>query len=85
MPGIMLIMPAGMPALCANSANAKADKGVCSAGFSTQAQPTAMPGATLRVIIALGKFQGVMAAKTPTGWRNVKNFLSPKGLSSTSP
>lgn len=30
-------------------------------------QPTARAGATLRVIMLMGKFQGVMAATTPTG------------------
>ena len=84
-PGMIFMIPAGMPARCANSARARADNGVCSAGFRTQAQPTAMPGATLRVIIAFGKFHGVTAPNTPTGWRKVKNFLSAKGLSNTSP
>jgi hypothetical protein len=32
-------------------------------------QPTANAGPALRVIIALGKFHGVMAPHTPTGWR----------------
>ena len=33
----------------------------------TTVQPTASAGATLRVIMAAGKFHGVMAATTPTG------------------
>ena len=33
----------------------------------TTGQPAASAGATLRVIIAMGKFQGVIAAQTPTG------------------
>ena len=33
----------------------------------TPVQPAAQPGPALRVIIAAGKFQGVMAAKTPIG------------------
>ena len=56
-----------MPARSASSAMASAESGVCSAGFSTTVQPAARAGATLRVIIALGKFQGVMAAQTPIG------------------
>ena len=36
-------------------------------GPSTTVQPAAMAGATLRVIIALGKFHGVIAATTPIG------------------
>ena len=33
----------------------------------TTAQPAASAGATLRVIIAAGKFHGVMMPQTPTG------------------
>jgi len=33
-------------------------------------------GAALRVIIAAGKFHGVIAATTPTGWRSTKMRLS---------
>jgi hypothetical protein len=33
----------------------------------TTGQPAASAGATLRVIMASGKFQGVMAAHTPMG------------------
>ena len=59
--------PEGMPARCASSATARADSGVASAGLMTTVQPAASAGATLRVIIAIGKFQGVIAAQTPTG------------------
>ena len=59
--------PGGMPARCASSATASADSGVCSAGLMTTGHPAAMAGATLRVIIAMGKFHGVIAAQTPTG------------------
>ena len=41
--------------------------GVCVAGLTTTGQPAARAGAHLRVIIALGKFQGVIAATTPIG------------------
>ena len=60
-----LSTPAGMPARCASSATASADSGVCSAGLITTVQPAARAGATLRVIMAIGKFHGVMAAHTP--------------------
>ena len=56
-----------MPARWASSAIAKADSGVWAAGFTTNVQPAAKAGATLRAIIAFGKFHGVMAATTPTG------------------
>ena len=59
--------PAGMPARCASSATASADSGVCSAGLMITGQPAASAGATLRVIIAIGKFHGVIAAHTPIG------------------
>ncbi|MBB3996714.1 hypothetical protein GGR04_000535 [Aureimonas pseudogalii] len=36
-------------------------------GLMTTVQPAASAGATLRVIIAVGKFHGVMMAQTPTG------------------
>ncbi len=41
--------------------------GVSVAGRATKAQPAASAGAALRVIIALGKFHGVMDAATPMG------------------
>ncbi|MNC42391.1 hypothetical protein D3C75_912060 [compost metagenome] len=59
--------PCGKPASSASFASASAVSGVCSAGFMIIAQPAASAGATLRVIIAAGKFHGVIAAQTPTG------------------
>ena len=41
--------------------------GVSSAGLTTTVQPAASAGETLRVIMAKGKFHGVIAATTPTG------------------
>ena len=43
------------------------DNGVCDAGLSTIVQPAASAGPHLRVIIAAGKFHGVIAAQTPIG------------------
>ena len=59
--------PAGMPARSASSHSASAENGVSLAGLQTKAQPAASAGPALRVIMALGKFHGVMAATTPTG------------------
>ena len=56
-----------MPARSASSASASAESGVCSAGLQTIVLPAASAGAALRVIIAEGKFQGVMPPQTPTG------------------
>ena len=66
-PVTTLNKPSGIPASCANAANANAVKGVSGAGFNTTAQPAANAGPHLRVIIAAGKFHGVIAATTPTG------------------
>jgi hypothetical protein len=77
--------PAGMPARCASSATASADSGVCSAGLITTGQPAASAGATLRVIIAIGKFQGVIAAHTPIGCRITRKRLLASVLGIVSP
>ena len=66
----MFSTPAGMPARIASSAAASAVSGVSSAGLMMTGQPAARAGATLRVIMASGKFHGVMAAHTPIGWRS---------------
>ncbi len=66
-PVMMFITPAGRPARSASTPMASAVNGVCEAGRTMPVQPTASPGPIFRVIIAAGKFQGVMAAKTPTG------------------
>src|ERR1700751_6314161 len=59
--------PFGTPARSANSHKAKAENGVAVAGFNTIVQPAGKAGRALRVIIAAGKFQGVIAAVTPIG------------------
>ena len=48
-------------------------------------QPAAKAGATLRVIIADGKFHGVIAAHTPTGSLVTTMRLSPQGEGTRSP
>src|SRR5919201_483934 len=59
--------PLGTPARSASSQSAKAENGVAVAGFNTIVQPAARAGPALRVIIAAGKFHGVIAAQTPIG------------------
>jgi hypothetical protein len=59
--------PFGTPARSANSHKASAENGVAVAGFTTIVQLVATAGPALRMIIAAGKFHGVMAALTPTG------------------
>ena len=63
----MFSTPGGRPARIASSAAASAVSGVSSAGLMMTGQPAASAGATLRVIMASGKFHGVMAAHTPIG------------------
>src|SRR3954465_9251610 len=59
--------PFGTPARSASSHSASAENGVAVAGFRTIVQPAASAGPALRVIIAAGKFHGVIAAQTPIG------------------
>ncbi|KPC50734.1 hypothetical protein WG78_16810 [Amantichitinum ursilacus] len=80
-----LKMPAGTPARSASTASASADSGVCVAGFSTIGQPAASAGPTLRVIIAAGKFHGVIAAVTPIGCFNTRMRRSLLGGAMMSP
>src|SRR5574337_1371262 len=61
--------PLGTLARSARTASASAESGVSAAGRARKAHPAASAGPHLRVIIALGKFQGVIAAATPIGWR----------------
>ena len=66
-PVTTLNTPAGTPASSASTARARAEKGVSEAGRATKPQPAASAGPHLRVIMADGKFQGVIAATTPIG------------------
>src|SRR5690606_7363391 len=65
-PVITLHTPGGRPASSASAASASAENGVWLAGRITPVQPAAQPAPALRVIIAAGKFHGVIAANTPT-------------------
>mmetsp|Transcript_23166 Transcript_23166/g.48050 ORF Transcript_23166/g.48050 Transcript_23166/m.48050 type:complete len:229 (-) Transcript_23166:492-1178(-) len=60
-------IPSSTPASLPNSLNAMAVIGVSSLGFKTLVQPAAIAGPTFLVIIASGKFHGVMKAQGPTG------------------
>ena len=85
LPVTTLNTPAGMPARSASSASASAESGVSEAGLHTTVQPTASAGATLRVIMADGKFQGVIAATTPTGCLMTTMRASPLKVGMVSP
>ena len=75
-PVTTLNTPAGTPASSARTARARAVKGVSSEGLSTTVQPAARAGATFRVTMAAGKFQGVTAATTPTACFRTRRRLS---------
>src|SRR5699024_4630274 len=62
-----LIAPGGIPASYASSTILIAVKGVSTAGFTINVQPAARAGAAFLVIIAAGKFHGVIAATSPIG------------------
>src|SRR5699024_6154670 len=66
-PVTRLTTPFGMPARSNILTTSIADSGVTVAGFKTTVQPAAKAGPTFRVIIEVGKFQGVIAPTTPTG------------------
>ena len=76
LPGTTLTTPAGMPASTHSSPMAIALSGVLLAGFTIIVQPAARAGPSLRVIMADGRFHGVMAALTPMGWRSTRMRLS---------
>jgi hypothetical protein len=84
-PVTTLNTPAGTPARSARTASASAQYGVDSAGLSTIGQPAASAGPALRVIIAIGKFHGVMAAHTPIGSLVTSSRRSGQGDASVSP
>ena len=67
----MFRTPGGNPASSASSPMRNAESDVSSAGFITIVQPQASAGANFHIPIISGKFQGTMAATTPTGSRTV--------------
>mmetsp|Transcript_21482 Transcript_21482/g.63310 ORF Transcript_21482/g.63310 Transcript_21482/m.63310 type:complete len:207 (-) Transcript_21482:550-1170(-) len=84
-PSTRLSTPLGIPARSASSASALAEKGVSSDGLTTTGQPTARAGAHLRVIIADGKFHGVIAPTTPTGCLRTRMRVPGVVFGTTSP
>src|SRR5690606_57973 len=76
LPVTTLKTPAGMPARAARTASAVAENGVSDEGWTMQVQPAASAAAALRVIMAEGKFQGVISAATPAGSRQISTSAS---------
>ena len=83
--GTTLTRPGGTPASSSSPATRKAVSGASRAGLITTALPAARAGATFRVIMAAGKFHGVIMATTPTGGWRVITRLSPAGAVLTVP
>ena len=52
-----------------------AQTGVSEAGLSTAVQPATRAGAVFHIGMANGKFQGVISATGPTGWRSVRQSV----------
>ena len=63
----MLTTPSGSPASAQASARMWESSAVCGAGLSTTVQPAASAGPSFIMVIIWGKFQGTIAATTPTG------------------
>ncbi len=66
----MFTTPGGAPASSIVRRIRPAVSGVALAGLTMLVQPAAIAGPSFRVIIAAGKFHGVIAAVSPTGWRS---------------
>ena len=67
LPGTTLTMPLGTPHCSQMRASSSAASGVISAGLTTTALPAASAGAIFCASLAIGEFQGVIAAMTPIG------------------
>lgn len=65
----------GRPASTASLVSARQVNGVSLGGLMTTAHPAAIAGPTFRVIMAAGKFHGVITPHTPTGSRRVINVV----------
>ena len=72
----MLMTPLGMPASASVRTRLNVDRGVSCAGLITQVLPHTIAGKSFHEGIAMGKFQGVIMAQTPSGWRTaIANLL----------
>ena len=68
LPVMTLNTPGGMPARSAELGQSEGrERRLAWRACTTKVQPAASAGPALRVIMAFGKFHGVMAATTPTG------------------
>ena len=67
----MFKTPSGTPPSMKHCTTCAAQRGVSVAGLKTTAFPATSAGAIFHAGIAIGKFQGVMHATTPSGSRTV--------------
>src|SRR5699024_11924114 len=67
-PVTILTTPLGIPAFSKTFIISTAEGGVSSDGFRTTVHPAASAGPSFLVIMDDGKFHGVMAPTTPTGF-----------------
>src|SRR5581483_5022827 len=75
-PVTMLITPCGTPASERVRTKLSTESGVSCAGLITQVLPATIAGNNFQDGIAMGKFQGVIMAQTPSGWRTaIANLL----------
>ena len=81
----MFTAPAGSPASWRSSPIRSAVSGVSAGGLITTVLPAARAGASLRVIIAAGKFHGVTITTTPTGGWCTTIRLAPDGAQPSVP
>ena len=77
--------PAGIPARSASTPRERAESGVCEAGLTMMVHPAARAGPAFLVIMPFGKFQGVIAAQTPTGCFMTRTRRSAPGGGTMSP
>ena len=77
--------PFGNPASSRISTRRTARSGVYDAGLKTMVLPRISAGMIFQVGIANGKFQGVIAATTPTGCRVLIAHLLGSSAGTTSP
>ncbi len=75
-PGKTCNTPSGRPASLARPAMRSADRGVLEAGFRMTELPVASDGASFQAVVVNGKFQGTIAATTPSGRRCTSARLS---------
>ncbi len=75
-PGTTFRTPGGSPHSSAILANSSSVSGVCSSGLTTMVLPAASAGPIFHMASSSGKFQGTMAAHTPTGSRRTRPVAS---------